>query len=161
MSIPDKAVEALVEVLRDRQVQRPVGRHLSDIARAGLEAAEPYLTGPEVVVDHRPGETCSVAAEVDPETGFARPLLDREAVRQLLQAADGDLAGYPDRLDRVTDLVLELSRPMPTREQIAEALHDHWTSEHSWRQGCRDEVCIAIFTDRADAVLALLNGAES
>lgn len=50
---------------------------------------------------------------------------------------------------------------MPTREQIAEAMHDHWSETHRWRQGCRQDVCIEIFLDRADAVLALLNGSDS
>jgi hypothetical protein len=52
-------------------------------------------------------------------------------------------------------------RPMPTREQIAEAMHDHMMESHGWRQGCRQDVCIDIFLDRAGAVLALLTGAES
>lgn len=51
---------------------------------------------------------------------------------------------------------LVAARPylMPTREQIAEAMHDHQMESHRWRQGCREDVCIGIFLDRADAVMA-------
>jgi len=57
---------------------------------------------------------------------------------------------------------LVAARPylMPTREQIAKAMHDHWSQTHTWRQGCSEGTCIAIFLDRAGAVLALLDGTE-
>lgn len=42
------------------------------------------------------------------------------------------------------------------REQVAEAMHDHQMETHAWRRGCAVDVCIPIFLDRADAVLAAL-----
>jgi hypothetical protein len=59
-------------------------------------------------------------------------------------------------LDR--DAVMELARPMPTREEIAEAQHDFHT-DHLWRDpaSCRDW-CAPVYLRMADAVLALING---
>lgn len=59
---------------------------------------------------------------------------------------------------------LVAARPylMPTREQIAEALHDN-DHAHSWRQEgvCSRYACEHVYPPMADVVLALLNGAES
>jgi len=44
----------------------------------------------------------------------------------------------------------------PTREQIAEAMHNDQMETHAWRDGCSEGACIPIFLDRADAVLAAL-----
>lgn len=187
-----------------------------------LLAAHPVEPAPEVVVDHRPGETCSVVASVDPETGFSRqpsdaageaaaealleagfvdpddgtipqwheenappwwthpseavkvaleaayrvdaprPLLDRDAVRlAIADELDGEGVVSYGLAPKLTDRVMDVARPIPTREQIAEAMHDHWSETHRWRQGCRQDVCIDIFLDRADAVMALLDGAGS
>lgn len=136
--VPDDATFAAV-----RGFGKRVGYSTLERMRDALEAARPYL-GPEVVVDHRPGETCSVAAEVDPETGFA-------------------------------------VRPLPTREQIAEALQDHYPTAGAtvasgvtcqcgyWNGNERpgvDRPAGAQGRDgldwhRAQVVLALLSGSES
>jgi hypothetical protein len=95
----------------------------------------------------------------------ARPLLDREAVYALLRATrvtvNDEWRPTETSAGQIADAVLDLARPMPTREQIAEAMHNHWSQTHKWRQGCSEGTCIAIFLDRADAMLALLNGAGS
>lgn len=87
-----------------------------------------------------------------------RPLLDREAVKRIL----GDVRALP--VTRSTnphvEAVMKLARPMPTREELAEA-------GHRWSCLKRDEPVHeldAIDYDRADEILeiwALLNGAES
>lgn len=87
-----------------------------------------------------------------------RPLLDREAVKRIL----GDVRALP--VTRSTnphvEAVMELARPMPTREQIAAALdpvafrplrmEDSSYNQRRW-MALRD----------ADGVLAQMNGARS
>lgn len=91
-----------------------------------------------------------------------RLLLDRTALTAVLRRKLELQKDFPtfiaEAAEETADAVMEMARPMPTREQIAEALHDHWSDTHTWRRGCREDVCIAIFLDRADAVLDLLNG---
>jgi hypothetical protein len=80
---------------------------------------------------------------------------------------DGELTRQPqqvqDRVWRDARAALVAARPylMPSREEIAEAMHNHWWQTHLWRQGCRQDLCIDVFLDRASAVLTLLNGVES
>lgn len=82
----------------------------------------------------------------------SRPLLDREAVKAVLAKR---LHG-----EQVADLLMELARPMPTREELAVA-------GHRWSCLKRDEPVHeldAVDYDRADEILeiwALLNGADS
>jgi hypothetical protein len=110
----------------------------------------------EVVVDHRPGETCHVATSVDPATGWPRPLLDRNAAAKRLagvihdrqdQMIDGHIE---DDADALADAVMELARPMPTREEIKNAASEACPS-HAY-----DSVPFDLI---AGAVLALLDGA--
>lgn len=84
----------------------------------------------------------------------------RDALEQKLATTDGWTVSNEFLLGLLAAHPAEPARPMPTREQIAEAMHDHMMETHRWRQGCRQDVCIDIFLDRASAVLALLNGAE-
>lgn len=100
------------------------------------------------------------AAEVDPETRFARPLLDREAVYRVVAL------WMPYLVDRsvvtgATDAVMKLGRPMPTHLEVAERLHGEKHSEgctftnpgncDRWHEALREAV----------GVLTLLNGTES
>jgi hypothetical protein len=137
----EQTLRKALEKLRDEWLDcsKPEVENLAD-----LLAAHPAEPAPEVVVGHRPGETCSIAAEVDPETGFAQPLLDREVT-----------AIYRDHYQQhgpsiLADLVMELARPMPTREQIAALLLYEEGSE--WAEGTNRHY------ELADAVLALING---
>jgi hypothetical protein len=91
-----------------------------------------------------------------------RPLLDRKAVREVFHSTSVRVR-YEDgayrivvedpEFDRVTDAVMELARPMPTRDQIASVLLYEEGSE--WAENTNRHY------ELADAVLALLNGAES
>lgn len=67
--------------------------------------------------------------------------------------------GDDQRFDAMR-FALVAARPylMPTREEIAEAMHNHLMVSHKWRQGCGQDACIEIFLDRAIAIEALLNG---
>lgn len=107
-----------------------------------------------------------LAAEVDPETGFARPLLDREAVLEQIwrSLAGSGLTGiFRDELaEAQADAVMELARPMPTREQIDQALAGKpivrsADKPSDWRGGLSPNEIGDITT----IVLALLNGTES
>lgn len=78
------------------------------------------------------------------------------AVEAAAKAVSLDWRNYTDSMR----VALVAARPylMPTREAIAEAMHNHWSETHLWRQGCREDVCIGIFLDRAAAIEALLSG---
>jgi hypothetical protein len=104
----------------------------------------------EVVVDHRPGETCHVATSVDPATGWPRPLLDRGAVFKIVEYL-GDRMAPEAYVLSTTEAIMQLARPMPTREQIASVLLYEEGSE--WAENTNRHY------ELADAVLALLNGA--
>lgn len=93
-----------------------------------------------------------------------RPLLDREAVRRIL----GDVRALP--VTRSTnphvEAVMELARPMPTRETLATAVDPEAFDET--RKRSQHPAAVVQWAARkhmaykaADAVLALLNGAES
>ena len=100
-----------------------------------------------------------------------RPLLDRAEVREdIRKGINAALfnGGHPAastgwspsaEVDRITNAVMELARPMPTRGQIIEALTraEGRSSEGKsaeWRQLAEET-----FGFRADAVLALINAA--
>lgn len=112
-----------------------------------------------ILADHPTGSAPQPVEELvgvltDPDWGKApRPVLDREAVKAVL---DRRLHG-----DQVIDMLMELARPMPTREQIAEVLREHlWIPSES-RCSCGDEHIEFVSHHQAEAVLALLNGSES
>jgi hypothetical protein len=103
-----------------------------------------------------------------------RPLLDRMAVRDVLVRfwnavlCNSDVPGWTvqQEAEKARDAVMELARPMPTREQIDRLLTLHyydakWSQEH---QGFRC-VCHWLGDDHVqhvrDELLALLNGAGS
>lgn len=75
-----------------------------------------------------------------------------------VEAAYDALTGDIDKLKMRAALVAARPYLMPAREQIAEAMHNHWSDTHLWRQGCREDLCISIFLDRASVIMALLNG---
>lgn len=77
----------------------------------------------------------------------ARPLLDRAAV-------DAALIANADSINRQGDAVLGLARPMPTREEIAKAIHD---VVHPNCQSPHVIYADDVEGDAADAVLALLS----
>jgi hypothetical protein len=87
------------------------------------------------------------------------PDITREVMEIAVEAAS---AAWNDGPRAAIRAALEAAAPLlgwrPTLEEIAEAMHDHVMETHRWRQGCRQDVCIDIFLDRASAVLALLNG---
>lgn len=96
-----------------------------------------------------------------------QPLLNREAVKQALLAvwrreAEAETVDSPEgHCDGLADAVMVVARPMPTREQIIEAMARaegrtiKWHSEQ-WRHLAEE-----VFGWRADAVLALINGTEA
>lgn len=51
-----------------------------------------------------------------------RPVIDREALDRRLETAKG----HSWSIETTVDAVMELARPMPTREQIKEHLSLHW-----------------------------------
>ena len=104
----------------------------------------------EVVVDHRPGETCHVATSVDPATGWPRPLLDREAVTRIINEARALPATWPSTPS--TDAVMELARPMPTQAELTDWLRDIFVTDADPEGTTWDTA--------AELLLALLNGAE-
>lgn len=88
-----------------------------------------------------------------------RALLDREAVHQAIADNVWPTVDGVEIIEAVP-AVMELARPMPTREQIAQVLHDQ-NQVHAWGTNRCDDACGIAYYQRADAVLALLNGAES
>lgn len=80
----------------------------------------------------------------------------RGALRLVEAGANPEVVLLPGT---VRDLiaVLEALKPVVVdREQVAAAMHNHQMETHAWRRGCIVDVCIPIFLDRADAVLAAL-----
>lgn len=88
-----------------------------------------------------------------------RPVIDREAAKQSIYTTYGQ--GDWERSGRIVDAVMELARPMPTREQVAAVLRDHlWIpSEH--RCSCGDEEIEFVSHHQAEAVLSLLAGSAT
>lgn len=88
---------------------------------------------------------------------------------EVVGAAAPDLAAYPDRLAYATRAALEAALPFmqpqvvasrPTRDQIAAVWRDHvWISDES-RCSCGDGEIELMSHHVADAVLALMGGAE-
>lgn len=108
------------------------------------------------------------------EESAPRPVIDREAVKKLVQDELAvHLAGTPALVHlqmlvgpRAADAVLELARPMPTADQLDKLLRRHTVAafqpEHSacscdrkWRAHAEHREHLR------DAVLALLTGSES
>jgi hypothetical protein len=101
-----------------------------------------------------------------------RPLLDREAVAaRLLYEEGSEWAEGTDRHYELADAVMELARPMPTQEQVEAALEEHGVLLFDPQPQCRcghvyDKLHLGGVSwkdqslHRADAVLALLSGAE-
>lgn len=118
---------------------------------AAVEAA--YKAASEIW-GHGPYAAINAALEAAYRVDAPRPLLDREAVKAVLAKR---LHG-----EQVVDLLMELARPMPTREQIDELLQ-------LWRVGPahrpHDPKYPGVLPNYRrklrNAVLALLNGAES
>lgn len=137
VEITDKAVEAARSAREAavRSIDRASdGTDWPDPMRAALAAALPYLV--------------------------PRPLLDREALGAVLLSFGADVrldSGRPaEMLGLAVDAVLELVRPMPTRQQIATVLHD---GTHG-RLQCSGPNCY-IWDESyksADLVLSLLGG---
>lgn len=118
-----------------------------DHMRTALAAALPHLSPLEalkpVVVDRE-------APSPRPQAGTSlrdalQILADHQAQHEGDHRLAAILAAYPT-----------MAEPNVTREQVAEAMHNHQMSTHAWRQGCSEGTCIPIFLDRADAVLAAL-----
>lgn len=145
---PVASQERVAEVLYTAMCK--TGDDCEDLAAALLAAGVFVATQPvEVVVDHRPGETCSVAASVDPDTGFAPaacPHVWEEANPGMWLCkecgADVDLRNSPDW------------RPQPVvdREALLQLLDDHAVGRHVPQDKGKYRGNIA------DAVLALVNG---
>lgn len=113
-------------------------------------------------------EISSEAAEADPETGFTRPLLDREAAATAIVASavsTSDLGGahfVTGTANDFADAVMELARPMPTQRQIEQAID---ASDLLGCGCCGGGYDYDKYESRSEAlaalVLAMLNGAES
>jgi len=96
-----------------------------------------------------------------------RPLLDREAVMKVLTdyrtvALRNSLNGPPGssevQLSEAADSVMELARPMPTREQVSEAILAAWLVRSELKvEATPVEHCRKL----ADAALALLDRGET
>jgi hypothetical protein len=85
------------------------------------------------------------------------PLLDPETVQKAVRKVVLNAFGtYSGTASEIADAVMELARPMPTRERIAEALSNA-TRDLDYKQWETPHGMLPF----ADAVLALLNGAES
>jgi hypothetical protein len=146
--VTDEAVEKLARVRFDREwrpgdwqwEQYPdgVNRWLDD-ARSDLEAVAPLL-GP-------------------------RPLLDREAVYALLRATrvtvNDEWRPTETSAGQIADAVMELARPMPTREALIWAMCRADRKEPEGKSAAWLRLAEETFGRYADAVLALLSGAES
>jgi len=141
--VTDEAVEAAASVVAEAasrhwesysdEVRASLAHTWEARAREALEAAAPLL-GP-------------------------RPLLDREAVAKRLagiihdrqdQMIDGHIE---DDADALADAVMELARPMPTREQIEAVVRKTIFAHFGTFTGA--------VTAITDDLVALLNGAES
>ena len=119
----------------------PIGATMDDLARAALEAAQPFMT--------------------------SRPALDREAVKTALSHAAARVHRVGGALfiegteNDFADAVMELAVPVPTREQIDAALRKHtvgafqpghsacscdrtWRTHAEYRDHLRDAV-LALF----------------
>jgi len=98
------------------------------------------------------------------------PRITEEAVQAATRAlartfvTNKPVAGTKDfRVDARAALEAALPHlaPQPIdREAVAEALHDY-NHMHTWRSGRCDDACGIASFQRADAVLALINGSES
>lgn len=129
--------EAVSAAVRAYEVAWDCGINAGDAEwmRAALESAAPLL-GP-------------------------RPLLDWEAVKRVINEARALPATHSSRPS--IEAVLELARPMPTREQIAGVLADHDADSVidctcGWRDDQNDE---DLLHHQADGVLALLTGGQT
>lgn len=93
-----------------------------------------------------------------------RPLLDREATTRAIEAASSRNDHIIGRTyveayaDVFADAVMELARPMPTREQIATAIDPVAFDAHKSDESYDNRRKLAL--SDAAAVLALLNGAD-
>ena len=144
--VSDEAVEVAEKAWRRAYHAKPFSGTDRSWMRVALEAARPLML-PEVVVDHRPGETCSVVAEVDPETGFARRVgVSDEAVERRAKSmyarshADVDWADVRDYyLGLARDMLHEdageaAQRVQPqvvaSRERVTQVLREHKVGWH-------------------------------
>jgi len=105
-----------------------------------------------------PRAAIRAAVEAAYRVDASRPLLDRGAVRAIFNAHNTG-RHVPSTMEAVhgyravlTDAVMELARPVPTREQIEGEVRRVWNN-----QKFPDEIT----NDIVNALLALLNGAGS
>jgi len=84
-----------------------------------------------------------------------QPVVDREAVKRVINEARALPATHSS--EPSVEAVMELARPMPTREQIAEALMKVRVSTGEFAVGGK-AVFHGVHNELADAVLALING---
>lgn len=96
-------------------------------------------------------------------------VIEREALHEILSDWIEDCYGRWDAADAngvvtdsdrdatsAVDAVMELVQPVPTREQVAETLHD-FDHMHTWRGGRCDDACAVAAFQRADIIFALLS----
>lgn len=103
-----------------------------------------------------------------PAESAPRPVIDREAVYSLLRATrvtvNDEWRPTETSAGQITDAVMELARPMPTREQVAEEILR--VLQRKCVGGARSSAVAAqyrheIAMETSAVVLALLNGSES
>lgn len=93
----------------------------------------------------------------------AKPMLDREALAaRLLYEEGSEWAEGTDRHYELADVVMEMARPVPSREAIMSAMIGaiYEDPEPYARQGMPQQEW-ELLSIAADAVVKLLNGAES
>lgn len=137
--------------------------------RAALEAAAPLL-GPQpqvgvVHVQHADAEeyarifNLGFAEAVEQYVDGSRSLLNREAVRDAIaDELDGEGVVSYGLAPKLTGRVMELARPIPTREQIACRLDGAAFVEDGYHATAGAKRRRDYALEKADAVLALLNG---
>lgn len=158
MKLPDNVRTRINELFEEAIGESTPSRQPSD---AAVEAADrAYFDTLGTLTDTQSLFPMRDALEAAYRLDAPRPLLDRDAVKSLIGQAQTASWGSGQSTNDFVDAVMELARPMPTREQIAQVLHDQ-NQVHAWDTNRCDDACGIAYYQRADAVLALLNGAES
>ena len=162
VGVSDEAVEALSRALIGPAwgtFDEGLRDTMRGIHRAALEAAQPFMQ------PHRPtcgttyGESCDgycgpqvVASRERVEQVVRRVYIDGGATIRVAQEGAADIVSAL--------LAAGVFREPPTREQIARMLHD-MDERHPWlSESCIDHECGKSYDRYADAVLALMGGAE-
>ena len=144
---PKEQLTAAFMAFRERNGGCPEGPECGSCKGIAEEESEVALSVFAPLLDTRP-----------------QPTLDRDAVWEAVVAVRDAAPRVPNDADSwdIVDAVCALVRPLPTREQIAEALWDHYQREDaypcSWENV--DSFIQGEWMEKADTVLALFTGGE-